>query len=381
MLPSRPQPPSPAHPPAGSGRLHPARVLVMALIAALVLGAFLVAGSPGTARAATTVRVMPLGDSITGSPGCWRQLLWSRLQSNGYTGVDFVGTLNDSTSCGTVYDGDNEGHGGFLATNILSQNLLPGWLSSSNPDVVMVQLATNDVWSNIPADTILTTFSGLVDQMRTQNPKMRIVVAQILPMNPSGCSDCAQRVITLNNAIPAWAAGKSTAASPITVVDTWTGFNTATDTGDGVHPNDAGNQKLANAWYPALTAAVDSVGITNPTTPPATPTSTVTPTPTPTQTFPSGGCLATLTVQSAWNGGFIGSVKVTAPESAVTRWTVGLTIPSGTAITNVWNGVLSGSSVTAAAWNGSIAAKGSTEFGFQATGSATGTAVASCSAS
>jgi lysophospholipase L1-like esterase len=363
----------------------PIRVIGMALVALLVLGAFLVGGSTSPARAASTVRVMPLGDSITGSPGCWRQLLWSRLQSTGYTGVDFVGTLDNSTSCGTVYDGDNEGHGGFLATGILSQNQLPGWLSSSNPDVVMMQLATNDVWSNISTSTILSTFSGLVDQMRVSNPKMRVVVAKIPPMNPSGCSECAQRVVNLNAAIPAWAAGKSSVASPITVVDLWTGFSTATDTGDGVHPNDAGNQKLSSAWYPALTAAVNSVGSTDPTTPPTTPvpttpvpTTPVPTTPVPTQTF-SGGCLAAFTVTSAWNGGFVATVKVSAPESAIARWKVNLTIPSGTSITNIWNATLSGSSASSVPWNSSIPSGGSVEFGFQATGSATSLGVASCS--
>ena len=368
---------------ARAGRPRPAGILVMALVTALVLGAFLIGGAPGPARAASPVRVMPLGDSITGSPGCWRQLLWSRLQSTGYSNVDFVGTLNNSTSCGTSYDGDNEGHGGFLATGILNQNQLPGWLSASKPDVVMMQLGTNDVWSNISTATILSAFSGLVDQMRASNPNMRIVVAQILPMNPSGCGECAQRVVALNAAIPAWAAGKSTTASPITVADVWTGINTATDTTDGVHPNDAGNQKIANAWYPPLTAAVNSIGGTGPTTPPVTtpPVTTppVTATPTVTQTF-GGGCLATLSVVNAWNGGFIGSVKVSAPESAISRWTVSLTIPGGTSITNVWNGQLSGSAVTSASWNWSVPARGSTDFGFQATGSATGMAVAGCTA-
>jgi lysophospholipase L1-like esterase len=234
------------------------RALSLVLVALVGLGAFLVASPPGSARAAvTTVKVMPLGDSITGSPGCWRQLLWSRLQTTGYTNVDFVGSLDDSTSCGTLYDGNNEGHGGFLATNILSQNQLPGWLASATPDIVMMHLGTNDVWSNIPAGTILTTYSGLVDQMRASNPKMRILVAQILPMNPSNCAECAQRVIDFNAAIPAWAAATTTAASPVTVVDQWTGFNTTTDTGDGVHPNDAGNVKIADRWYPALTAALN----------------------------------------------------------------------------------------------------------------------------
>jgi lysophospholipase L1-like esterase len=352
-------------------RLPVIRALGLALSALLALGAFLVLVPTTPARAATTVKVMPLGDSITGSPGCWRQLLWSRLQTSGFSNVDFVGSLNDSTSCGTLYDGDNEGHGGYLATNILSQNQLPAWLASAQPDVVMMHLGTNDVWSAIPTATILTTYSGLVDQMRAANPAIRILVAQILPMNPSGCTECAARVIDLDQAVPAWAAAKSTTASPITVVDQWTGFSDATDTDDGVHPNAAGNQKISNAWYPALTAAVTAVGGSTP------PTSTPTPTPTPTGSS-SSSCTAAFTVSSAWAGGFTGSVKVSA-GTAISRWTVALTLPSGTAITNVWNGLLSGtSSVASASWNGSVPAGGSTEFGFQGSGSATGLAVASC---
>jgi lysophospholipase L1-like esterase len=202
-----------------------------------------------------TVRVMPLGDSITGSPGCWRALLWQQLQQAGHTEVDFVGTL-PAQGCGFTYDGDNEGHGGYLATNIADQNLLPGWLAATDPDVVLMHLGTNDVWSNLSPATILASFTKLVAQMRASNPSMKILVAQILPMNPTNCADCAQRVITFNAAIPAWAAATSTAASPVTVVDQWTGFVDATDTGDGVHPNDSGNAKIAAGWYPPLTAAL-----------------------------------------------------------------------------------------------------------------------------
>jgi hypothetical protein len=65
-------------------------------------------------------------------------------------------------------------------------------------------------------------------------------------------------VINLNNAIPGWAAGKSTSASPITVVDQWSGFNASSDTSDGVHPNNAGNTKIANRWYPAVAPLIGS---------------------------------------------------------------------------------------------------------------------------
>jgi len=252
------------------------KVFAVLQVSFLVLAMMLIS-APSPARAAAT-RIMPLGDSITGSPGCWRALLWNRLQSSGYTNIDFVGTLNNANDCGTPFDGDNDGHGGFLATNIANQNLLPGWLSATNPDIVIMHLGTNDVWNNIPPATILAAYSTLVNQMRANNPNVKILVAQILPMNPSGCTTCSQGVINLNAAIPAWASAKSTSQSPITVVDQWTGFSTSADTVDGVHPNSTtGIQKVSNKWYPALTALLSG-------SPPPTATRTRTPTTGPTAT-------------------------------------------------------------------------------------------------
>jgi len=240
--------------------LRRSAVLATALTVLAAAFAFALASVPA-ARAAAPVRIMALGDSITGSPGCWRALLWQRLTTTGFTNIDFVGTLPPQ-GCGFTYDGENEGHGGFLATNVADQNQLPGWLSATLPDVVLMHFGTNDVWNNRSPATILAAFSKLVDQMRASNPSMRILVAQIIPMNPSNCAECAQRVVALNQAIPGWAAGKTTAASPITVVDQWTGFSPASDTFDGVHPNDSGNVKISNKWYPPLTAVLN--GATQP---------------------------------------------------------------------------------------------------------------------
>jgi hypothetical protein len=65
-------------------------------------------------------------------------------------------------------------------------------------------------------------------------------------MTPSGCSWCPSGVAALNSAIPGWAASRTTAQSPITVVDQFTGFDTAADTSDGVHPDDSGFQKMSD---------------------------------------------------------------------------------------------------------------------------------------
>jgi lysophospholipase L1-like esterase len=320
--------------------------------------------------AAAPVRIMPLGDSITGSPGCWRALLWNRLQSNGFTNIDFVGTLPPQ-GCGVSYDGDNEGHGGFLATNVANQNQLPGWLSATHPDIVIMHFGTNDVWNNIAPATILAAFSTLVDQMRASNPNMKVLVAKIIPMNPSNCAECGQRVVNFNNAIPAWAAAKSTAQSPVVVVDQWTGFNTATDTYDGVHPNDSGNQKMSNGWYPALTTALSGTTPGSPTGGPTSASPSRGGTPTVITTSPpfTGACTATYQLIGQWQGGFQGEVTVrNSGTSTIHGWTVQFAFANGQQITQSWGTTLSqsGSAVTAANadWNGGLGVNASTTFGF-----------------
>ena len=338
------------------------RPLLGAVLAALlgVLGVF--AARPALPAAAAPVRIMPLGDSITGSPGCWRAILWNRLQDAGYTNIDFVGTLGPQ-GCGQPYDGDNEGHGGALVTNVASQHQLPAWLAATRPDIVLMHFGTNDVWSNRDTSTILAAYSTLVDQMRASNASMRILVAKIIPMAPSTCPECAQRVIALNSAIDGWAASKTTSQSPIVVVDQWTGFSTASDTYDGVHPNAAGDQKMSDRWYPALTAVLD--GIPGPTTPP---TGTPTASPPATSAPPAGGCTATYRTIGQWQSGFQGEVTVSNTGATTSRgWTAELTFTAGQQVSQVWNAQLSQNGSTATArnvgWNGVLAPGGSTSFG------------------
>lgn len=346
----------------------PKRQVVFTALAGLLLGLALVVAGPVVSAHAAAVKIMPLGDSITGSPGCWRSILWNRLQSSGHTDIDFVGTL-PLQGCGQVHDGDNEGHGGILATNLASQGQLAGWLAATRPDIVMMHLGTNDVWSGRSNTEILNAFTTLVTQMRASNPAMRILVAKIIPMNPATCADCGRRVVSLNDAIPAWVAAQSTSRSPIAVVDQWSGFSTASDTYDGVHPNGGGDQKIADRWYPALTSLLD--GIPPPTDP--------SPTPTP----PAGGrtCQAAYRIVGQWAGGFQGEVTVTATGSTpISGWTVTFGFTGGQRITQSWNSALTQSGATVTArnlnWNGALGTRATATFGFLAGGDGAGTAPA-----
>lgn len=208
---------------------------------------------------ADPVRIMPLGDSITGSPGCWRALLWKNLTDNGYTNIDFVGTAPHQ-GCAIEFDPDHEGHGGAWVASVAQNNELVGWLSATNPDIVLMHFGTNDIWNPYTSidEVVIPAYTTLVNQMRQNNPNMIILVAQIIPLDPDFCSESEpkcpqpQRAIDLNEAILPWAQGLSTKRSPIVVVNQYDGFDPSTDTGDGVHPNENGNKKIAATWYNAL---------------------------------------------------------------------------------------------------------------------------------
>ncbi|MFI7709098.1 cellulose binding domain-containing protein [Nonomuraea sp. NPDC049480] len=335
------------------------------LLAAILLAVTFGAALPATSAAAP-VRIMPLGDSITAGPGCWRALLWNRLQSTGYTNIDFVGSDPDGgCNYGFSYDGDHEGHGGYSATGIADQNQLPPWLNAARPDIVLMHLGTNDMWGGfVPTGTVLAAYTKLVGQMRANNPTMKIIVAQIIPMNPSGCSTCAASVTALNNAIPGWAANLTTPQSPIVVVDQWTGFNTATDTGDGVHPNDAGFRKMADRWYPPLTQVLG--GVTPPSSPSPSPSPSVTAPP------PGGRCTATYRVISQWGGAFQSEVTVqNTSTGAASAWTTTFTFADGQQVRESWNTALTQNAATVTAgnagYNGDLPIGASTVFGFIAT--------------
>ncbi|MFF5225856.1 cellulose binding domain-containing protein [Dactylosporangium sp. NPDC000521] len=365
-------------------------IMYATLAALLVAGSFIVAGPAVSAAAA--VRVMPLGDSITAGPGCWRAKLWHRLQTSGYTNIDFVGGVSDGGGCnpGYAYDFDHEGHGGFSATGIADNNQLPPWLAAARPDVVLMHLGTNDMWGGyIPTATKLAAFTKLVGQMRAQNPAVRIVVAQIIPMSASACATCPADVVALNAAIPGWAAGLTTAQSPIVVADLWTGFDAATDTGDGVHPNDAGFQKMADRWFPAVTQVLGGVtaspSASRSASPSASASRSVSPSASgsrsPSASTGAGKCVAEYKLVSQWSGAFQGEVTVrNASTAASTGWTATLTFGAGQQVSQAWNATATQvgavATVRDAAYNGALPAGGSASFGFIASWTTTNPAPA-----
>ncbi|KAI1074940.1 cellulose-binding protein [Whalleya microplaca] len=209
----------------------------------------------GTALAQTRLKIMPLGDSITALT-CWRARLWDLLEANNVTDkIQFVGSKTDNPERCSAADPNwnkrHEGHPGFLAIDIADDHHLEGWLNTTEPDIVMFMLGTDDIAQGKKADNILLAYTDLVDQMRASNPNMVIIVDTVVPLPVSD-----EAVKSLNAAIPSWASDQNQTESPIYVNDIYPYPNTALR--DGIHPNDDGDDIIASALSPLLTWIINS---------------------------------------------------------------------------------------------------------------------------
>ncbi len=189
---------------------------------------------------------MAFGDSITAADG-WRGLLRARVGG----AAEFVGTQGRAPD-------RHEGRSGTLVTDVAASGLLAGWLAATGPDIVLMHYGTNDLWRGTRTqDEIMAAYDAVLATLRAHDPAIHLLMARLLPMDPDDQPGCPPRVVALNAAIDAWAADRTTDRSPITLVDQWTGFDVAADTSDGVHPNRAGDVKIAARWHAALAPLLD----------------------------------------------------------------------------------------------------------------------------
>ena len=197
-------------------------------------------------------RIMPLGDSITQSDtthNSYRRPLWQMLENAAYSG-DFVGSLTSNWNGPPPdpdFDMDHEGHWGWRADQVLAN--INAWAAAAQPDIVLIHLGHNDLWQGQSVASTIDELGQIIDEVRLVNSSATFLLAQVIPaMSGIGLD----QIPDLNTQIPALAASKHSADSPVVVVDQYTGFDPDTDTWDGVHPNASGEQKMAQNWYDAI---------------------------------------------------------------------------------------------------------------------------------
>ncbi|MEV4539648.1 RICIN domain-containing protein [Asanoa sp. NPDC049518] len=231
------------------------RLAGIGLALALVAGVIAATANPASAESNGGVRIMPLGDSITDGynvPGGYRINLWQRLVAAGRT-VDFVGSgFNGPASLG---DHDHEGHSGWRIDQ-LDANIV-NWLRTYTPRTILLHIGTNDMNQNYDIANAPARLSALIDKIRANAPDVELFVAQI---TPESNATLEARVQAYNATIPGIVAGKGAKTH---LVDLHSPLTTA-DLADGVHPNQAGYDKMAATWSSALLSVPGSLQSSGP---------------------------------------------------------------------------------------------------------------------
>lgn len=219
------------------------------------------------------VKIMPLGDSITNGfsvAGAYRNELCSLLQRNGLSDmVDFVG----SQKTGNGYDNDNEGHSGWAIAAISAAddcekkgrqgltNSIDSWMQTYSPDIVLLQIGTNDILSLYKLDEAPARLETLVDKVLAKLPsdgKLYLAtipyISQTANYNKTGKTQAEldEIVNTYNASVKALVKSKS-----LTLVDINSSV-TLSDLKDGIHPTADGYAKMGKLWYSTLESEIRS---------------------------------------------------------------------------------------------------------------------------
>ncbi|MEU0950703.1 SGNH/GDSL hydrolase family protein [Streptomyces canus] len=190
------------------------------------------------------VRIMPLGDSITDGftpyPGGYRVGLWQRLAAGGYH-VDFVGSKSNGPV--ELGDHDHEGHSGWRIDQLDAN--VDTWLKQSDPHTILLLIGTNDLNQNRDIANAPARLSALIDRIRAAKRRSELFVATVPPQSNATLES---RVKAYNAEIPHIVAEKGRHVHLVKMYDALT----VSDLADGIHPTQAGYNKMAAVWYRAL---------------------------------------------------------------------------------------------------------------------------------
>jgi hypothetical protein len=199
---------------------------------------------------------MLLGDSII-KLGKIPTYLSEDLAASGIR-IDFVG---DEMANGNTVPA--EGHGGFDTTLMarelyqgtnwteLNGTQIPDNFSEHIPDIVIIQLGTNDAlnasesgWNPVPIYE--KYMKEIVDFLRSKNPNVKIVIPMLIPSGDKGCD---AEVVKLNNDIPGFVAQLDTESSRVVTTKDLRADWKQDNFLDFYHPDTSGQQKIAKEEY------------------------------------------------------------------------------------------------------------------------------------
>lgn len=247
-------------------------------VAAILLSVALLISCAGQAKDSARLSILPLGDSITQGEvhmASYRYPLWKKLVDANVP-FDFVGSIQKRQDKytdqeevlppsyrGFVFDSDHEGHFAWAAEEIIQGRVvddgsgrgkLKNWVKKYPVDLVLMHLGTNDAFHRDDVQSTVQELEDIVKILRRKNPNVVILMAKLIPASRKPGDDLA--VEALNAEIPGLVTRLNSESSPVILVDHYTGFDAEKDTYDGVHPNQSGEEKMAETWFQAIMAVI-----------------------------------------------------------------------------------------------------------------------------
>jgi len=204
------------------------------------------------------VDIMTLGDSISvqASPNNYQEYLYNKLApvfTNRFN-LRFVGSANGVPPTWV------EGHPSYRLDSVAAPSLsltanLSTWLQLS-PDVIVVHAGVNDIvsgeWTGSQAATNMTT---LLTTIFSLLKGVRVIVCKIIGVT-GAFSGFQSAINTFNAALDGVVNGLGSSVSDVMLVDCAAGFDVGTMLqGDGIHPNAAGAQHIANKVFDGIKIA------------------------------------------------------------------------------------------------------------------------------
>lgn len=230
--------------------------------------------------------VMPLGDSITygrGSgvdiAGGYRSPLYSAVFGIGDY-VDLVGSATGNPTALLTTAGETQ-HNGYRSATLaeLDGNLngsvsIAGgatsneggyWITGTGagrapvfPTALLLLGGINDVAgsSNVSVPTALARLDSLVGDIFALRPDTTVFVSNLTPITGTPATNYGTKVTDFNAGVPAIVAAYAAQGRKAYLVDMYSALsNPAADIGaDGIHPTQAGYDKMATTWFGALTS-------------------------------------------------------------------------------------------------------------------------------
>jgi lysophospholipase L1-like esterase len=206
--------------------------------------------TPKGRSASAPLRIMPLGDSITDGvqvPGGYRTGLWQFLAADGIA-AHFVGS--EAGGPAQLPEREHEGHPGWRMGQIYLQ--VRGWLLSSRPQIVLLDIGTNDILQNKELAQAPARLSRLLDLITTTLPGVRVYVATI---GPFGRPANEARARSFDARIPGIVRAMTSQGRHVQMVDMHAALGRSDLSSDGIHPTAGGYSKMAMRWYAALTSS------------------------------------------------------------------------------------------------------------------------------